>query len=132
VRDAALRDRLRDRLAQVGDPERLLGRAVLGSLTPREAAALRDGLAVAPAILADLAAANDLTPTPRDAAPLLAELSTVDPLPALHRELARLLVETPPGSLGEGGVIAAGVDSELDRCRSLANDSKRHILNVEP
>ncbi|MEO8505687.1 MAG: DNA mismatch repair protein MutS, partial [Acidobacteriota bacterium] len=122
VQDHELLGRLRERLARVGDPERLLGRSVLGTLTPREAAALRDGLAVAPEILADLSGC---------AAPLLAELARVDALPGLHAELARMLQDSPSASLSDGGVIAAGVDNELDRCRSLAQDSKRHILAVE-
>jgi DNA mismatch repair protein MutS len=120
--DHPRRERLRDRLARAGDPERLLARAVLGTLSPREAAALRDGLAEAPAILAELAAAE---------APLLAEISTADPLAGLAAELARVLEAVPAATLDEGGVIAAGVDPELDRYRSLTRDSKRHVLALE-
>ncbi|HVR10213.1 MAG TPA: DNA mismatch repair protein MutS, partial [Thermoanaerobaculia bacterium] len=110
------------RLARAGDPERLLARAVLGTLSPREAAALRDGLAEAPAILAEVAAAES---------PLLAELAAVDPLPGLAGELARVLAPVPAASFEEGGIIAAGVDPELDRYRSLTRDSKRHVLALE-
>src|ERR1700686_2573313 len=98
--DPPRRERLRDRLARAGDPERLLARAVLGTLSPREAAALRDGLAEAPAILAELAAAE---------APRLAEIAMADPLPGLAAELARVLEAVPAATLDEGGVIAAGV-----------------------
>lgn len=122
VADHARRDRLRQRLAGVGDPQRLLARAVLGTLLPREAAALRDGLGEVPAAFAELAGA---------AAPLLAELGATDTLPALAAELARVLAEVPAASPAEGEVIAAGVDAELDRYRSLARDSKRHILALE-
>jgi DNA mismatch repair protein MutS len=125
--DHSRRERLRERLARVGDPERLLGRAVLGTLTPREAAALRDGLAEVPAILADLAAG----PPAGVPAALLAELAAADPLVELHAQLARTLEEIPAAALEEGGVIAPGVDAELDRYRSLARDSKRHILSLE-
>ncbi|MFP5288977.1 MAG: DNA mismatch repair protein MutS, partial [Thermoanaerobaculia bacterium] len=121
--DNPRRERLRDRLSRVGDPERILARAVLGTLTPREAAALRDGLAEAPSILAELAGC--------EGSALLARIASTDPLPDLHAELARVLEEAPAPSLQEGGVIAAGVDPELDRYRSLARDSKRHILALE-
>ena len=120
--DHPRRERLRDRLARAGDPERLLARAVLGTLSPREAAALRDGLAEAPAILAEIAAAES---------PLLAELGAADPLPGLAAELARVLEPVPAAALDEGGFIAAGVDPELDRYRSLTRDSKRHVLALE-
>jgi DNA mismatch repair protein MutS len=123
--DNPRRERLRERLSRMADPERLLARAVLGTITPREAAALRDTLAEAPAVLAELAGLDPV------AAPLLAELGATDPLPGLHAELDRMLEEAPAPNLQEGGVIAAGVDEDLDRYRSLARDSKRHILALE-
>jgi DNA mismatch repair protein MutS len=126
--DNPRRERLRDRLARMGDPERLLGRAVLGTLTPREAAALRDTLVQLPAALAEVASGSAGAGPP---APLLADLAATDPLPALGEYLVRTLEEAPAPSLDEGGVIAAGVDAELDRYRSLCRDSKRHILALE-
>ena len=137
--DHPRRERLRERLARVGDPERLLGRAVLGSLSPREAAALRDGLAEVPSLLAELAELGVLPELPlgqpaggADRLPaLLAQLAATDPLPELAADLRRTLEESPAPGLDEGGVIAAGVDADLDRYRSLARDSKRHILALE-
>ncbi|HVT58761.1 MAG TPA: DNA mismatch repair protein MutS [Thermoanaerobaculia bacterium] len=120
--DHPRRARLRERLARVGDPERLLARAVLGTITPREAAGLRDGLAEVPALLAELAGA---------AAPELTAIAAADPLAALAAELARTLVPAPAATLEAGGVIAPGLDPELDRYRSLTGDSKRHILALE-
>jgi DNA mismatch repair protein MutS len=125
VADNPRRERLRERLSRMADPERLVARAVLGTITPREAAALRDALAEAPAILAELAAIDP------GEAPLLARLSECDPLPELHAELQRMLEPSPAPNLLEGGVIATGVDPDLDRYRSLTRDSKRHILALE-
>jgi DNA mismatch repair protein MutS len=122
VSENSRRDRLREHLSRVGDPERLLTRAVLGTMTPREAAALRDGLSEVPAVLAEIAGAD---------APLLAQLATTDPLPALSAELTRMLEEAPAPNLQDGGVIASGIDPDLDHYRSLARDSKRHILALE-
>jgi DNA mismatch repair protein MutS len=168
--DHPRRGRLRERLARAGDPERLLARAVLGTLQPREAAALRDGLAEAPAILAEVGEvgeargmgqireagqiggigeageigriakvgeAREIAAGPPPAvgspgpSPLLAELAAADPLPGLAAELARVLAPAPAASLDLGGVIADGVDPELDRYRSLTRDSKRHLLALE-
>ena len=119
---SAVREGLREHLAAVGDPERLLGRAVLGSMTPREAAALREGLRRAPEIL-DAAASCQ--------AELLAELAAVDPLLELASDLECMLAAEPPATFKNGGVIAEGVDDELDRCRDLARNSKQHILALE-
>jgi DNA mismatch repair protein MutS len=122
LRNAARRERLREALAALGDPERLAGRAVLGTLGPREAAALRDGLGSVPAALAELAVGD---------ASLLLALAAAEPLADLHAELERLLQPEPPATLKDGGVIADGVDGELDEARSLGRDSKRHILALE-
>jgi DNA mismatch repair protein MutS len=124
VADNPRRERLRERLARIADPERLVARAVLGTLTPREAAALRDSLAEAPAILDEVAAMAGESD-------LLASLAATDPSPELAAELARMLEAAPAPSLQDGGVIAAGVDADLDRYRSLTHDSKRHILALE-
>ncbi len=62
---------------------------------------------------------------------MLADLAAVDPLPRLAAELARVLEPVAGGTLDEGGVIAARVDPELDKYRSLTGDSKRHILALE-
>ncbi len=120
--DAPRREVLRQALEGVGDPERLAARAVLGALSPREAAALRDTLGAVPALLAGLADAES---------ELLAELAACDPVADLAAELERVLAPAPAPGLADGGVIAEGVDAELDRCRSLAHDSKRHILSLE-
>ncbi len=122
VDDAPRRERFRELLAGVGDPERLVSRAVLGSLSPREAAALRDTLDLVPEILAELAECSG---------PLLAQLAGTDPMDDLRRELHRVLAAEPSTSLDDGGVIAEGVDADLDDARSLARDSKKHILSLE-
>ncbi|HZF11392.1 MAG TPA: DNA mismatch repair protein MutS [Thermoanaerobaculia bacterium] len=126
--DHPRRERLRDRLSRMGDPERLLGRAVLGTLTPREAAALRDTLGELPAALAELGGSASRLGAP---APLLAELAATDPLPTLHETLVRTLEDVPAPSLDEGGVIASGVDPDLDHFRSLCRNSKSHIVALE-
>ena len=116
------RSRLADLLARVGDPERVISRAVLGMLNPREAAALRDGLSQVPSILDDLS---------QTGAPILREISQVDPVADLAGILEASLEADPAISLKHGGVIRAGVDEELDRQRSLAKDSRRHVLGLE-
>lgn len=117
-----LRQDLLQELPTLGDPERSLSRAVLGSMTPREAAALRHALAAVPRIL-------DLLTTCRS--PLLTEVAAVDPLTHLSAELQRLLLEEPAPILKNGGVINDGVDPDLDRSRSMARNSKQHMLQLE-
>jgi len=117
----ARREALRSRLKRIADLERLTSRAVLGRITPREAGALRDTLREAPSVLEALEGLQ---------ADRLARLQAVNPQAELRARLDAVLAETP-GSLTEGGVIAAGVDDELDRLRSLARDGKGHIAALE-
>ncbi len=122
LQDIDLRQDLMQQLAAVGDPERLLSRAVLGTLTPREAVVLRHTLSVAPDILQRLGDCKS---------PLLVEVASSDPLPQLASELHRLLLEEPASVLKNGGVINDGVDPDLDRSRTLARDSKQLMLQLE-
>ena len=117
----SLRESLRARLKGTADLERLTSRLVLGRIGPREAAALRDTLREAPAILGAVEGSE---------ADLLGRIAAADVLPELRARLDAVLAETP-GSLTEGGVVAAGVDSELDRLRSLARDGKGHIAALQ-
>ena len=115
------REALRSRLRTIADLERLTSRSVLGRIAPREMAALRNTLREAPLVLQ---AAGGL------GAERLERLAATNPLPELRARLDAVLAETP-GSLAEGGVIASGVDTELDRLRSLARDGKGHIAALE-
>ncbi len=114
--------RVRERLGRLADFERLASRAVVGTLSPREAAALRDALGEIPALFADLAGSG---------AAILAAAAACDPHTGLHAALVERLEESPAASLDEGGVIAVGVDAELDEARSLARDGKHHVLAIE-
>jgi DNA mismatch repair protein MutS len=122
VEHAAWRGELRTQLARMADVERLTARAVFGNLAPAEAASLRDTLAAAPGLLDALAGAG---------ARLLQELARFDPVPEALGLLSAYLVERPPPTSKDGGVIAPGVDAELDRLRSLAHGAKEHLLRLE-
>jgi DNA mismatch repair protein MutS len=122
VADARRRGAIGEALRRIADIERLASRAVLGSIGPREAAALRETLGAAPGLLA-LAAEGNAARTK--------ELSAISSCPELAAELERLVAEDPGASVADGGVIAVGVDPELDRARSLARDVRRVILERE-
>jgi DNA mismatch repair protein MutS len=99
-----------------------VARAVLGNLSPREAVALRSSIQTAPRIAAEL---RELPSS------MLREIASIDLIPELRKELERVLESDPPQSLKEGGIIREGVSEELDHHRSLARDSRKHILELE-
>jgi DNA mismatch repair protein MutS len=122
VQEGTLRTGLRQRLARLSDLERLTARVVIGNLTPPEAAALRDTLRVVPELLDSLAGAG---------APLLQEIARADRADEARRLLDAHLVERPPHTLKDGGVIAPGVSAELDRLCSLTDGAKEHLVRLE-
>ncbi|MFZ5585687.1 MAG: DNA mismatch repair protein MutS [Thermodesulfobacteriota bacterium] len=116
-------DALGGLLAGLPDIPRLVGRASLGQATPRDLAALRDALAILPRIMAEIEPLG---------APLIAECrQSLGGLEGLARRLADTLAQSPPASLAEGGVIAAGVDPDLDRARGLASSGKDWIAALQ-
>ena len=121
--DGAAHESLRAPLREIGDVERILARVALRSARPRDLAQLRGSLAVLPQ-LRERGLGID--------SPLLGELlEQVGPFPDLSALLAKAIVETPPLVLRDGGVIAAGFDSELDQHRSLADDSGAFLHDFE-
>jgi DNA mismatch repair protein MutS len=113
---------LRDRLRGVSDVERTTSRSALRQVRPRELAGLRDTLALLPALRAAV---------PHTAAPLLAQLvEAMAPPEAVAHRLA-VLADEPAALLREGGVIAPGVDAELDELRGIATNCDDFLLALE-
>ena len=55
----------------------------------------------------------------------------IDELGDLRQKIDRTLVPEPPLTLGDGGLIAAGVDKDLDELRDLSRNSKQYLAQVE-
>lgn len=125
--DTDLRSTARSILKRAPDLARALGRIAAGRGSPRDLAALRDGMAAATELgeLLD-AAASGGAPAALD--PLRNGLES----PALLQKLLQqALVESPPPQAGDGGVIAPGFDSALDELRLLASDSRTALAALE-
>jgi len=128
VGDARGRDRVRDALDGVRDVERLAGRAALGRATPRELGALRDSLDRLPDVHAAL---NGLARSEAGAALLEDGAERLDLLADLAGELARALVDRPPGQLTDGDAIRPGYDPALDELKQARDGGKRYIASLQ-
>src|ERR1700712_3803724 len=107
--DAA--NRLRGLLRTAPDMARALGRLSLNRGTPRDLAAIRDGLAAASGAAGGLG-----SPLP----PALDDARSAMPCDSdLARELQRALADPVPARLEDGGAIRSGFDGELDAHRTL-------------
>ena len=122
-----LRGDLRGDLRRAPDLERALGRLVLGRGGPRDLAAIRDGLAQAAAIKARLSEGG-LTPPP----PLVVQaVEGLGDHGALSDSLGRALAEELPVLTRDGGFIAAGYLGALDELRTLRDQSRKLIAELQ-
>ncbi|MFO7630396.1 MAG: DNA mismatch repair protein MutS [Prochlorococcaceae cyanobacterium] len=123
LRQRPLRLSLRRLLRPMGDLERLAGRAGAGSASARDLVALADGLERLPQLAGLLSQASS---------PPLAALARPWPELAEIAELVRQsLVEAPPLSLSEGGLIHDGVDARLDGLRNQLDDQDAWLAEQE-
>jgi DNA mismatch repair protein MutS len=125
VKDTVRREELRRSLDGILDLERLLSRVTLETANPRDVLALAASLARIPKVRTVLA----LGWLP--AARLGALHVAIDELGDLREKIDRTLVPEPPLTLSDGGVIAAGVDKDLDELRDLSRNSKQYLAQVE-
>jgi DNA mismatch repair protein MutS len=120
---------LRERFRALGDLERILTRVALRSARPRDMSTLRDGLALLPAIRADLATLD----SPRIDA-LLRELGNSGDVRASATcadLLTRAVALQPALRLSDGGVLADGYDAELDELRMLSTNADGFLVELE-
>jgi DNA mismatch repair protein MutS len=114
-------------LAEVSDLERIAARVSLGSVTPRDLGALRTSLVRLPEIATVLAGLD----ADRGAARALASRLPDDLARDVAADLDRWLVDEPPPTQAEGGIIRSGVHAELDYLRGLSLDAKGAIAAME-
>jgi DNA mismatch repair protein MutS len=123
VKDIFAREELRHALDGVLDLERLLSRVTLEAANPRDVLALAASLAKLPAIRR---AAERL------ASDRLAALhGLLDELTDVRERIEKTVVPEPPLSFADGGVIASGLDRELDELRELSRNSKAVLAHIE-
>ncbi len=122
-KDLLKREEIRRAFGGILDLERLLARISLDSAGPRDVRALAMSLARLPGLKAALGAMT---------AALWREVAErLDPLEDLTARVQTTLVEEPPLTLADGGVIAAGVDAELDELRAISTTGRQQIAAIE-
>ena len=114
-------DEVRRYIASVADMERLAGKVATGRINPKELAALCASLEVSVPLKNILSQASD--------SELLAHMAgSLDGCTELCAQIRRSLAPDAPALLAKGGVIARGVDAELDELRTMLHSNKE-ILN---
>ena len=118
-----LRGDLTDSLKKVYDIERLAGKISYGSANARDLISLKNSAKQLPEIKKILAVSQSS---------LLKELyDELDVLEDVYELIDKTIVEEPPISVKEGGLIKLGYDEEIDKLKTAATDGKNWIIQLE-
>ncbi|WP_139488873.1 DNA mismatch repair protein MutS [Brevibacillus dissolubilis] len=121
--DLLLRSDVRESLDKVYDLERLAGRIAYGNANGRDMVNMRHSLEAIPHLKYQLIASGS---------PILAELAEImDECSDIADFLSETLVDEPPISVREGGLIRQGYDDYLDKLRVASREGKTWIAQLE-
>ena len=123
ISDDGVSDTLEELIHEVGDLERLLSKAAVGRVTPREMAQVRKALLAVGEI-------RKLC-TDTGCRPLVSLASGLDPCPELADQIGHMLTPDPPVAVNKGHVIAEGISDELDELRSIFYGSKEYLNEMQ-
>jgi DNA mismatch repair protein MutS len=128
-----LREQIRTALRSAPDLARASGRLALGRGGPRDLAAIRGGLAAARNLRRLVGKLDEvLQPSPGELTDAEREMAArAEEIALLHDRLERLLVAEPPFFARDGGFIVSGAHAALDEARSLRDQSRRVIAELE-
>ena len=117
------RKQLRESLRGIQDIERLTSRIFLGHANARDLIGLKNSLHALPVLNGNL---QPFT------APIIREFaSEIENFDDLYQVLESSVVDHPPLTIKEGGIIKPNYDKELDELREIGKEGKGWILQLE-
>lgn len=118
-----LREAVGEQLHRIGDLERIISKVAVGRVSPREMVQLRVAIeATAPIKQLCMETGNDS---------LFRIGEQMNLCQGLYQRIARELNPDPPLLVAKGGVIADGVNAELDELRRIAYSGKEYLLDMQ-
>ncbi len=122
-RETDLKTLLSQQLSLIGDLERIISKAAVGRITPREVVQLKVALtAIEPIREAFLASENQS----------LQEIGEkLDPCTAIRDRIEKEILPDPPSLMNKGGYIRKNVNSELDDLRAIAYSGKDYLMQLQ-
>ena len=123
VDNVILRGELEEALRDVTDLERVMTRIVTGTVNCRDLLGLARGFRALPEVKRQLQGCG---------APLLQKLDqAIDPLTDCADLIENTIVDEPPLTVREGGIIRKGADPEADRLRDIMEGGSGTIAAIE-
>jgi len=123
VDNIILMDQVKDCLKQIYDLERLIGKISYGNCNARDLYSLKISIAMIPKLKEILSQSNEK---------LLIKLQNeIDSLDDIFEIIDRSIVDNPPISVREGGLIKQGYDKDLDELKKVSTEGKQWLTNLE-
>lgn len=121
VKDSGLLRNVRNSLEMLFDIERLLSRLSLGSGNARDLVGIKKSLEAVPELKKLI-----------NGFPVLSELDAdLEPLDGLRGLIEKAIIDQPPMSVRDGGMIKHGFNTELDELKSISTEGKTFIKNLQ-
>ena len=120
--DNVTRGELIETLREVGDIQRLVGRAVYGTANGRDLQALGRYCAALPTLAKLLDGKKSRE---------LCEIAAADPVAEISALIERAICDEPPFSVREGGILRTGYSEEVDRLRNVRDNGAQMISELE-
>ncbi|MCR4773562.1 MAG: DNA mismatch repair protein MutS [Prevotella sp.] len=122
-RDIELKHTLEDSFSVIGDIERIISKVAVGRVSPRELVQLKNALhAIEPVKDVCMGAKNES---------LKAWGGSLDLCEELRDMIEKDILPDPPQLVNKGGVIALGVNKELDELREISSNGKEYLLKLQ-
>lgn len=116
-------DEIRKRVKYIGDIERIIAKVAVGRVNPREVVQLKMALESLNGIK-DLCLSSSVES-------LRYAGDQLNPCSLMTTRITRELNPDPPVMVAKGGVIAKGVNEQLDELRDLAHSGKDYLLRLQ-
>lgn len=122
-RHPEMKDLLNEQLEQIGDLERIISKVAVGRVSPREVIQLKVALNAIEPIKKACQTSGD---------PSLARIGEqLNCCVSIRERIAKEVKQDPPSLINKGGIIAEGVNAELDELRTIAYSGKDYLLQIQ-
>ena len=123
IKETELRNRISQHIKQSGDVERLISKVPLKKVNPREVLQIARGLLQTEAIKQLCINATD------DYLKRLGD--SLNPCKFISDKIIKEINENPPALASKGGIIAAGINEELDALRKISSGGKEYLVELQ-
>jgi DNA mismatch repair protein MutS len=118
-----VRMEIRELLKTVYDIERLMSKVILGSANGRDLVAIKSSIGQVPYI-------KELVKDFKESINVISH-NELDTLTDIYELIDQAIIDEPPVSVKDGGIIKTGFNEEIDRLKSASKDGKKWIVDLE-